>query len=107
MGDGATTTGDADADATGAGDAVTNTKAIFGLRFNDRIEKIKNTDLPILDRYKTGTTISKEKYLDVFEMQNLTTKEKIEEDKEEVVRTVIKEPTQISLLEIVFADKST
>ena len=79
---------------------VTNTKAIFGLRFNDRIEKIKNTDLPILDRYKTGTTISKEKYLDVFEMQNLTTKEKIEEDKEEVVRTVIKEPTQISLLEI-------
>ena len=33
-------------------------------------------------------------------MQNLTTKEKIEEDKEEVVRTVIKEPTQISLLEI-------
>ena len=32
-------------------------------------------------------------------MQNLTTKEKIEEDKE-VVRTVIKEPTQISLLEI-------
>lgn len=79
---------------------VTNTKAIFGLRFNDRIEKIKNTDLPILDRYKTGTTISKEKYLDVFEIQNLTTKEKIEEDKEEVVRTVIKEPTQISLLEI-------
>ena len=79
---------------------VTNTKTIFGLRFNDRIEKIKNTDLPILDRYKTGTTISKEKYLDVFEMQNLTTKEKIEEDKEEVVRTVIKEPTQISLLEI-------
>ena len=79
---------------------VTNTKALFGLRFNDRIEKIKNTDLPILDRYKTGTTISKEKYLDVFEMQNLTTKEKIEEDKEEVVRTVIKEPTQISLLEI-------
>lgn len=79
---------------------ITNTKAIFGLRFNDRIEKIKNTDLPILDRYKTGTTISKEKYLDVFEMQNLTTKEKIEEDKEEVVRTVIKEPTQISLLEI-------
>ena len=78
---------------------ITNTKAIFGLRFNDRIEKIKNTDLPILDRYKTGTTISKEKYLDVFEMQNLTTKEKIEEDKE-VVRTVIKEPTQISLLEI-------
>ena len=79
---------------------VTNTKTIFGLRFNDRIEKIKNTDLPILDRYKTGTTIPKEKYLDVFEMQNLTTKEKIEEDKEEVVRTVIKEPTQISLLEI-------
>ena len=79
---------------------VTNTKAIFGLRFNDRIEKIKNTDLPILDRYKTGTTISEEKYLDVFEMQNLTTKEKIEEDKEEVERTVIKEPTQISLLEI-------
>lgn len=79
---------------------VTNTKALFGLRFNDRIEKIKNTDLPILDRYKTGTTISKEKYIDVFEMQNLTTKEKIEEDKEEVVRTVIKEPTQISLLEI-------
>ena len=33
-------------------------------------------------------------------MQNLTTKEKIEEDKEEVERTVIKEPTQISLLEI-------
>ena len=79
---------------------ITNTKTTFGLRFSDRIEKIKNTDLPILDRYKTGTTISKEKYLDVFEMQNLTTKEKIEEDKEEVVRTVIKEPTQISLLEI-------
>ena len=79
---------------------ITNTKALFGLRFNDYIETIKNTDLPILDRYKTGTTISKEKYLDVFEIQNLTTKEKIEEDKEEVVRTVIKEPTQISLLEI-------
>lgn len=79
---------------------ITNTKALFGLRFNDRIEKIKNTDLPILDRYKTGTTISKEKYIDVFEIQNLTTKEKIEEDKEEVERTVIKEPTQISLLEI-------
>lgn len=79
---------------------ITNTKALFGLRFNDRIEKIKNTDLPILDRYKTGTTISKEKYIDVFEIQKLISKEKTEENKEEVVRTVIKEPTQISLLEI-------
>ena len=79
---------------------ITNTKALFGLRFNDYIETIKNTDLPILDRYKTGTTISKEKYIDVFEIQKLISKEKTEENKEEVVRTVIKEPTQISLLEI-------
>ena len=79
---------------------ITNTKALFGLRFNDYIETIKNTDLPILDRYKTGTTISKEKYIDVFEIQKLISKEKTEENKEEVERTVIKEPTQISLLEI-------
>lgn len=82
---------------------VTDSKTIFGIKLLGKIEKMKNTELPITDRYKAGTVITKEDILDVFELYNLITKEQIEEEnkkelKEEPLATTKIE--QISLLEI-------
>ncbi len=86
---------------------ITDNKKYFGLKLNNKIEQIKNTDLPISDRYKTGSTISKDKINSVFMITSLVKEEPKpepkKETKEEVVINEVKEVKtnhQISLLEI-------
>ncbi len=89
---------------------ITDNKRHFGLKLNTGIEEIKNTDLPISDRYKTGSTICKEKIKEVFLVVNLEkeveeeVKEKLDEVsneiKEEKEVKSVKTTHQISLLEI-------
>lgn len=82
---------------------ITDNKKHFGIKLNNKIEEIKNTDLPISDRYKTGSTISKDKIYDVFMITSLE-KEQEEvklEEKEEIKEVKEVKPShQISLLEI-------
>lgn len=86
---------------------ITDNKKYFGLKLDNKIEQIKNTDLPICDRYKTGSTISKDKINSVFMITSLEKEEDVTNDieiKEEVKAEVIdkkdKVNHQISLLEI-------
>ena len=72
---------------------IINSKNNIGLRYNEDIELIKLTELPIADRYSTGTTLSKQKIVDVFiekHLENL--KEQVKKDTE-----VIEEKKEISL----------
>ena len=74
---------------------IENNKSYFGIKQGLDIKNIKNTEISISDRYKTGSTISKEKITDVFPLKELeTVQEEIEikEEKDEI--------HQISLLEI-------
>ena len=83
---------------------ISNNKIHFGIKLSDKIEVIKNTTIPISDRYKTGGTITKDKVLDVFEVALLSSDNKEAELEEKEVENEIKEvkpePKQISLLEI-------
>ncbi len=65
---------------------VTNSKNNIGLKFKEDIELIKLTELPILDRYSTGSSLSKHNIVDVFIEKKLENpnNEKIEEDHEEI-----------------------
>lgn len=77
---------------------ITSNKSYFGLKDNsNEIGNIKQTEISISDRYKTGSNIGKG-IIDVFEVKKLETKkeEELEEKKEE--KKVV--PHQISLLEI-------
>ena len=51
----------------------------MGLKTKDEIVTIKLTDLPINDRYSTGTNIIKSEIIDVFETKKLVEKETKEE----------------------------
>lgn len=58
---------------------IINSKHNVGLKFKEDIETIKLTELPIADRYSTGTTLSKHQMLDVFiekELENPSKQEK-------------------------------
>ena len=66
---------------------VLNHKANLGLKTKDDILTIKITDLPIVDRYSTGTVISKQDIKKVFSINDMITKDsvkEIEEVKEEI-----------------------
>ena len=97
---------------------ITESKNYFGLKKDLEIDTIKNTEIPISDRYKTGSTISKIDIDDVFVITSLddgtieksSEETKIErpivETKEEIIEPVLEEseiiqqPHQISLLDI-------
>ncbi len=78
----------------------------FGIKVGNTISSFKSTEIPIADRYKTGSTISKGDIDDVFisksleeEVLNVNTEseeevEVLESDKEDM------KPHQVSLLEI-------
>lgn len=61
---------------------VSSTKEMLGLKMSD-IKYIKLTELPIVDRYSTGSVISKEKISDAFILTNLESKEALNERNEE------------------------
>ena len=81
---------------------ITRNKSNFGIKTEGKIEYIKSAIIPISDRYKTGAGLTKDKVLDVFELQNISKEEDIKEEVivENEIKEVKKEPKQISLLEI-------
>ena len=65
---------------------ITNSKNNLGLKFKEDIEFIKLTELPIADRYSTGTSLSKFDILDAFIEKKLekedNSKKILEEEKD-------------------------
>ena len=61
---------------------ILNYKEVIGLKNKKEMFEIRLTELPISDRYATGTNISKEDLIDSYELVKLTSKE--EESKKEV-----------------------
>ena len=71
---------------------IINSKHNIGLKFKEDIEIIKLTELPIADRYSTGTSLSKHQILDVF------IEKELEDPKKEKIEIVeVEEKTNISL----------
>ena len=75
---------------------IVSNKDFIGIKNND-IKLLKNTEIPILDRYSVGSQISKENILSSFINVELVKKEEI---KEEVNITEEKKETKVSLKEI-------
>jgi topoisomerase-4 subunit A len=70
---------------------IVDNKEMIGLKTKSDIKKIKITELPIADRYSTGTVIFKEQLKDCFIIQSLKDKEEqieIIEEKEEIEKNV-------------------
>ena len=65
---------------------IINSKNNLGLKFKEDIEVIKLTELPIADRYSTGSSLSKHEIFDVFIEQQLIDpkNEKIEIEEEKI-----------------------
>lgn len=76
---------------------VTNQKQNYGILNSKEIVTLKNTEITINDRYSTGSSISKVKVLDVFEIKELISKKENKVIKEEKVEISKKE---VSLKEI-------
>ena len=53
---------------------ITNNKTLIGIKTEDNIFTLKQTDIPILDRYSTGTNISKEQIKDVYLIKTVESK---------------------------------
>lgn len=69
---------------------ILKNKEHFGIKTED-IDVLKPTELPIMDRYSTGSTISKREIMDAFKVQELLKKEDFE--------TIKKESEEIEVLE--------
>ncbi|MBQ6477060.1 MAG: DNA topoisomerase IV subunit A [Bacilli bacterium] len=76
---------------------TTDNKVTIGLKNND-INEIKVTELPISDRYSTGTNISKHKIISAFIVKDLEKKGKDKKEEVEEEKTPMKE--QVNLEEI-------
>lgn len=78
---------------------VIESREELGLLGKEDIKIIKSTEIPISDRYSTGSVISKKKIKDVFKLKKLKSKEDLEkEDEIEVLDEIPKK--DISLKEI-------
>ena len=77
---------------------VTPTKNILGLKAND-IEYIKLTELPIADRYSTGSVITKLKLTDAFVRAELQSKENIGNNNISESSTPVVEPIKEEIKE--------
>ncbi len=75
---------------------VLPSKVHVGIKHED-IQMLKITELPIMDRYSTGSTISRGEIIDAFEVKNL---QKMEEEKEEIEILEEIPKKEISLKEI-------
>ncbi len=73
-------------------------KENFGILVDDEIKIIKSTEIPINDRYSVGSTITKKKITDVFEIKELTKKDDIDIEEIEVLDEMPKK--DVSLKEI-------
>ena len=82
---------------------VTDSRNLFGIKSSTDIKMIKASELTIMDRYSTGSSIYKGKIKDAFEVVTLTKNNGI--IGEEKVSEVIEEPNhneyrQLSLLDV-------
>ena len=73
-------------------------KENFGILVDDEIKIIKSTEIPINDRYSVGSTITKKKITDVFEIKELIKKDDIDTEEIEVLEEMPKK--DVSLKEI-------
>lgn len=73
-------------------------KENFGILVDDEIKIIKSTEIPINDRYSVGSTITKKKITDVFEIKELIKKDDIDTEEIEVLDEMPKK--DVSLKEI-------
>ena len=73
---------------------INESKTYFGLKKEQDIAILKNTEISISDRYKTGGAISKEKVLEVFLIKNLEKRKDIT-NKEIEINPEVKEPNSI------------
>ena len=79
---------------------VLQNKDRFGVITAD-IDLLKPTDLPIMDRYSTGSTISKHEIIGAFKVQELFKKQSLQSNKEEIEILDDHTPSQeVSLKEI-------
>ncbi len=76
---------------------ITDSRNHIGVKAND-MENIKLTELPILDRYSTGSTIVKGQVYEVFLVKDLEKKEEIKEKEEKTMKEPLKKT--VSLKEI-------
>ena len=67
---------------------ITNSKNILLTKYNDDIIEVKITELPIVDRYSSGTVLSKKKMDSVSLKVKLTKKNDVEEKEEKEIHTV-------------------
>ena len=65
---------------------IINSKNNIGLKFKEDIESIKLTELPIADRYSTGSSLSKHQIFDVFAIKELEDPKNQKIEKEEIVK---------------------
>lgn len=79
---------------------TTEARGYIGLKQGENIEIIKNTEIPISDRYKTGSTISKQDIDVAFTVKSLEKQDNDQAEIEEDIEEIEQEPHQISLLEI-------
>lgn len=78
---------------------VINGKSKLGFMTSSDIDYIRSAEISINDRYSTGSSISKKKVLDVFEVKELISKEELEVlEEEEEVESIPKK--DVSLKEI-------
>ena len=63
---------------------IINSRHNIGLKFKEDISIIKLTELPITDRYSTGSSLSKHQIFDVFVEKELENPKNIKEEKIEV-----------------------
>lgn len=79
---------------------ILNNKDHFGI-INGDINVMRPTEIPIMDRYSTGSSISKHEIISAFKLQELTKKEDFESNNQEEIEVLeeVKEK-RISLKEI-------
>ncbi len=56
---------------------ITDSKAVIGLKSINNLDYLKVTEIPIADRYSTGSSITKTNLIDVFVVNNLIIKDNL------------------------------
>ena len=77
---------------------IIDSKKYIGIKKEEEIKEIKNTEIPIMERYSIGSLINKIGIEDVYEVQELITKK--DTIKEETIKETHEEKKSISLNDI-------
>ncbi len=67
---------------------ITNSKNVLLTKYGDDINEVKITELPIVDRYSSGMSLSKKKMDSVALKVKLSKKDEVEEQEEKEIHTV-------------------